>query len=266
MTNLTVKTSFNTTLSLESKTLGRRILAYFLDILFIFLYMFLMVRLLGAFDYDFFTAYGDDLNSVLWGIQSIIILPAMFYTLISETASGGYTLGKYIAGIKVVKIDGFQPSFVDYFIRWIFRMVDIYSLIIVSLAINEIVAMVFSIYSLGLVGLIAIVQSKHRQRIGDMVAGTAVIRSKVKQNIGITILKELSDDYEPKYAQVIKLSDNDARIIKETYDNAVQLNDTKLIKRLVKRLEEIMEIEAEGDPRAFIRDVLKDFNFYTQNM
>ncbi len=104
------------------------------------------------------------------------------------------------------------------------------------------------------------------QRLGDLVAGTAVIRAKVKQSINITILKEVAQDYTPKYPQVIKLSDNDARIIKETLENARKTNDVKLVRKLVQKLESIMGVQHEGDHGKWVDGVLKDFNYYTQNM
>ena len=180
--------------------------------------------------------------------------------------SGGYTIGKYAVGAKVIKINGFQPTFVDFFIRWIFRMVDIYFFFIVAIIFGGELSTIFSVYTIGLVGLMAISRSKSGQRIGDKIAGTAVIKSKVKHSMNITILKELSADYKPTFTQVIKLSDNDARIIKETYENAKTMNNTKLISKLVEKLEGVMNIKNTMDQRVFIETVLKDFNYYTQNM
>lgn len=266
MANLSVKTSFNTILSLQSDTLAKRILAFVLDVVVIGMYIYAVVQLMSIFNIDFDGTFGDDSSRVGWGLSSLFLLPIMFYTLTSETLSGGYTLGKYIAGIKVVKIDGFQPGFVEFFIRWIFRMVDIYAFILVAIAFGGVVGMVLSGYSTGLVGLITIVRSKKGQRLGDMIAGTAVIKSKVKQSMNITILQEVGQDYKPKYAQVLKLSDNDARIIKETYESAKKMNDVKLIRKLVEKLESVMGIKSKGEHGKFIDDVMKDFNYYTQNM
>ena len=76
----------------------------------------------------------------------------------------GQTFGKKIMKIRVVKIDGYQASFGDYFVRWIFRIVDVFS-------------------SGGVVGLITVIVSKNNQRFGGMVSGTAVISLKNKINI-----------------------------------------------------------------------------------
>jgi len=264
--NLNVKTSFNTILSLQSETLGRRILAFVLDLLVMAIYWFGLHYLLSLFKIDVNAFFGEDLSRVNWGWEAIISLPILMYTLVSETLSGGYTLGKYIAKIKVVKIDGFQPGFVEFFIRWIFRMVDIHFFYLLAALYGNFLSKIFSIYAIGLVGLIIIVRTKKGQRLGDLVAGTSVIKSKLKQSINITILKEVSNTYKPVYSQVLKLSDNDARIIKETFESARKMKDVKLIRKLVTKLEDVMGIKNTDKPAKFINDVLKDFNYYTQNM
>lgn len=237
-----------------------------LDVVVITVYWFGLHWLLSKFNIDFTTAFGEDAGRVKWGWDAVIALPILLYTLVSETLSGGYTLGKYIAKIKVVKIDGFQPTFVEFFIRWIFRLVDIYLLTLVAIVFQSLPLIIISVYTTGIVGLLVIVRSRRGQRFGDMVAGTSVIKSKLKQSINITILKEVADDYVPTYTQVLKLSDNDARIIKETFETARKMKDVKLIRKLVVKLESVMGIQNTDKPEKFINDVLKDFNYYTQNM
>ncbi|MGB1038094.1 MAG: RDD family protein [Bacteroidia bacterium] len=266
MANLSVKTNFNTKLNLEVDTIGKRVLAYFIDLAVLGLYLVFLVYLLSFFDFDLIESFGDDSSRVIWGWQSILMLPFMFYTLFSEVISGGYTIGKYLAKIKVVKVNGFQPTFVEFFIRWIFRTVDIYALIIISISFGGTVSNILSGYSVGLVGLITMARNKRGQRIGDIVAGTAVVKTKVQHSMNITIMKELKSDYQPTYPQVIKLSDNDARIIKDTYEGAKKMKDEKLIRKLVNKLEVVMKIKCDTTNRQFIETVLKDFNYYTQDM
>ncbi|MBR9861601.1 RDD family protein [bacterium] len=266
MLKLAVNTKFNTKLNLSVNTLGNRILAYILDIIAISLYLFLVVQILSTFDLSLGEAFDEDRGRILWGWYSLIMIPVMFYTLISETVSGGYTLGKYLTKIKVVKIDGFQPSFVDFFIRWIFRIVDIYIVIVLVILIDSNYVFAFAQVLTGLVALIVISRSKKGQRLGDLVAGTTVVKAKQVKNIDITILEELKEDYQPQYPQVLKLSDNDARIIKEAYRTAVKMKNQKLMHQLVDKLESVMGVKCDIDERRFVSTVLKDFNYYTQQM
>lgn len=266
MANLSVKTTFNTHLKLKADTIGKRILAYIIDVGVILLYVKLLDFFLSFFHVDLLDSFGSDASRIAWGWQSLAILPIMFYTLIWEVSTGGYTPGKYATKIKVVKVDGFQPTFVEFFIRWIFRMIDIYCLLIVAISFGNWVAGIFGFYTLGIVGLISMARNKRGQRIGDLVAGTSVIRTNVQHGLDITILKELSEEYKPTYSQVLKLSDNDARIIKETYENAKKNKNEKLIRKLVTKLEDVMGIKNDLPNRQFIDIVLKDFNYYTQDM
>jgi len=67
---------------------------------------------------------------------------------------------------------------------------------------------------------------------------------------------------------VIKLSDNDARIIKETFSSARVSKDYQTLIKLRKKIIEVVGIKdvKQGTDMEFIDVILKDYNFYTQNM
>ena len=120
---------------------------------------------------------------------------------------------------------------------------------------------------LSVVGLLTMIISKKTQRIGDMAAGTAVITLRNNITINHTILKEISSDYVPTYALVIKLSDNDVRIIKEAHDVAVKSADFEVINKLQYKIEKVTGIKSVSrSPLEFIDTILKDYNYYTQKM
>ncbi|MNF14687.1 hypothetical protein D3C80_2169970 [compost metagenome] len=57
------------------------------------------------------------------------------------------------------------------------------------------------------------------------------------------------------------------RIIKETYQKAAAKNDHEVIYKLVAKIESVTGIKNQsGNNSDFIRVILKDYNFYTQNM
>ena len=177
----------------------------------------------------------------------IITLPVHLYTLVCESLMEGQTFGKKIMKIRVVKIDGYQASFGDYFIRWIFRIVDIFS-------------------CGGIVGLITVIGSKNNQRFGGMVSGTAVISLKNQINISHTILENLQQDYVPEFPQVVLLSDNDMRIIKSNFQKAVVTYDKIILRQLANKIKEILKLEIdhrELTEKQFIDKIIKDYNYYT---
>lgn len=185
-----------------------------------------------------------------WSIGAIIFiitLPVHIYTLVLESIMEGQTVGKKLMKIKVVKIDGYQAGFGDYLMRWIFRLVDIYT-------------------NSGIVAILSMIISKNHQRLGDIATGTAVISLKNNVNISHTILEQLKEDYVPTFPQVILLSDNDVRIIKENFQKAVRADDRQIINRLTLKIVEILKLDPDSiklTQRQFISIVIKDYNFYT---
>jgi len=79
------------------------------------------------------------------------------YPLVSETFFRGRTIGKLAAGLRVVTLEAGPIGFREAFIRSIFQIIDILA-------------------SLGAVALVAGMTSQRSQRLGDLAAGTFVIR------------------------------------------------------------------------------------------
>lgn len=247
MTELQINTTQNVNINFTAASVGERILAYIIDWTIKIAYMIVTYQI--AFNLFEIDEKISDLDNWSQGaIIAIFLLPVFFYTLILETLLDGQTVGKRILKIKVVKIDGYQASLADFVIRWVFRIVDLNMMS-------------------GVVALIAIITSPKNQRLGDMTAGTAVINLKSKVNINHTILEELEDTYEPKYPNVIKLSDNDARIIKETFVTAKASRDYPTLIKLRKKIIEVVDIKVVNETdMEFIETILKDYNYYTQSM
>ncbi|WCO03649.1 RDD family protein [Psychroserpens ponticola] len=247
MVELQINTTQNVNINFIAASVGERILAFIID--WIIKIAYIVVTYQIVFNLLEIEALVEDMDH--WSQIAIYVsfyLPVVFYSLLFETLLDGQTIGKRIMKIKVVKIDGYQAALADYLVRWFFRIVDLNMMS-------------------GIVALIAIVTSKKSQRLGDMTAGTSVITLKNNVNISHTILEELDDDYIPTYPSVINLSDNDARIIKETYIRAKASRDYETLVKLRKKIVEVIELKNynESDMQ-FIDVILKDYNYYTQGM
>ena len=71
----------------------------------------------------------------------------------------------------------------------------------------------------------------------------------------------------PVYPEVIKLSDNDMRIIKDTFETCLQTKDFVTISKMRKKIIDVTGIKYNSNTDVeFMRTVLKDYNFYTRNM
>ena len=239
MSELQINTTQNVKINFTAAGVGERLLAFIIDSAIKIGYLLVLNWTFGAFENM------DEWSQI--AINTVLGFPVMFYTLALEALLEGQTIGKRALKIKVVKIDGYQASLSDYAVRWFFRIVDIY------------------IFGLG---FFVILFNKKLQRIGDMAAGTAVIALKDKVNISHTILENLKDNYKPTYPNVIKLSDNDARIIKDTFRTARVAKDYQTLIKLKNKLVEVVgikDIKQKSDIE-FIDVILKDYNYYTQNM
>jgi uncharacterized RDD family membrane protein YckC len=248
MVELQINTTQNVNINFTAASVGERILAYVIDWIIKIAYAIVIYQIMfKLFQIDDLVKDMDYWSQM--AIYVVFYLPAMFYTLIFETILDGQTIGKRIIKIKVVKIDGYQASLSDFVIRWFFRIIDLNMMS-------------------GVVALIAIIVSSKNQRLGDMTAGTSVIALKNKVNINHTILEDLKTDYMPTYPNVIKLSDNDARIIKDTFTTAKATRDYQTLIKLRNKIKEVVEIKAvkQSNDVEFIDTILKDYNYYTQNM
>jgi uncharacterized RDD family membrane protein YckC len=241
MSEISINTTQNVNINFQAANVGHRFLAYLIDLVMKICYAIVVNWLIiRPMNLEAFT-----LDS--WSIMSIYIilfLPVTFYSLVMETFMEGQTIGKKILNIKVVKIDGYQANFLDYLTRWVFRIIDV-------------------VMSWCLVGTVSILSSKIHQRLGDIAAGTAVISLKNDINISHTILEEIRDDYEPSYPQVVRFSDNDMRIIKETFLAATRNDDRETLAKLIRKIEEVSGIKAEGNAFKFVSTIIKDYNYYT---
>ncbi|SFW75119.1 Uncharacterized membrane protein YckC, RDD family [Sinomicrobium oceani] len=247
MAELQINTTQNVNISFTAASIGERILAYAVDMLIKIAYLVVMYQILfRLFQMDLILNGMDQWSQI--AVVLIFLLPFIFYTLLFESMLEGQTPGKRLLKIKVVKIDGYQASLPDYLIRWFLRIVDIDMMS-------------------GVIAIISIVASQKSQRLGDMTAGTSVISLKNKVTIDHTILEDIGEEYQPVYPSVIRLSDNDARIIKETFMSAKKSRDYKVMLKLKTKIEDVIQVKAtEPDVHAFIDRVLKDYNYFTQKM
>ncbi|WP_343643368.1 RDD family protein [Chryseobacterium sp.] len=245
MSQIAINTSQNVNINFTIAGIGERMLAFIIDLL-------IRIAYVVAILYLFFNIL--DLGYLLngldgWSIRAVYLVltfPVYIYPLVLESLMEGQTPGKKLMKIKVVKIDGYQASFADYMIRWVFRIVD------VSFA--------------GVVGLISMIVSKNNQRLGDIASGTAVISLKNNINISHTILENIHENYVPSFPQVIALSDNDMRIIKDNYTKALKADDRQIISKLSDKIKSILKLEIDPTKmteRQFIGVIIKDYNYYT---
>ena len=238
MDEFQIETAQNVGINQNVASIGDRMLGYLIDSAIILLYGIAAILLLTTLNMDM----GDT-----WAIYLLVSLPAFLYYVLLETFLDGKTVGKVLMKTRVVKLDGSKPSFSNYFVRWILRIVD------VALTSGGVAAFTILIKGNG-------------QRLGDIAAGTTVISEKQLLTIHDTLIKDIPADYVPTYSQVTVLNDKDMQTVKNLYDDALKNGHHNIILNLHHRLLKIMAIETNDKPVDFVATVIKDYNYYTQNM
>jgi uncharacterized RDD family membrane protein YckC len=240
METIKITTTQNVDLEYEAAGVGYRILATLLDGVFIGVYVVIIVLMCIQLGFNYFYESNQYLAATLIIILS---LPVMLYHFLSETFMNGQSLGKKVMKIKVVKLDGTQAGIGSYILRSLLRIIDIQLL-------N------------GLVALICIAASDKSQRLGDMAAGTTVIKMGSNLSLRNTILYRQVTDYKIVFEQVALLSDKDIGIIKEILEHSLANNKMDNLKALSQKVKTKMNVTTTLTDELFLKTVLLDYSHY----
>jgi uncharacterized RDD family membrane protein YckC len=135
---------------LDTRVTGRRVIQYIIDYLITGI---IASVILWAFDHG--RGAG---NTVLVAIGAIIDAAWYFwYWVYRPYRANGQSFGMQLLGLRVISKDGGRASMVQLLVRGVLLIVDT--------------------FLWGLVGLVTIVCSRYRQRVGDHAARTVVIRA-----------------------------------------------------------------------------------------
>lgn len=235
-----IQTAQNVTIEYEPADVGHRIGAAFVDLLVQGAYVVAIVLFMV------------NLNpSTLGGLGIIFFIlaysPLLFYHLLFEVFMDGQSIGKKAVNIKVVRLDGSQPTLGNYVMRWLLGLIE-------------------KNFFFGIIALITILVSGKGQRLGDMAAGTTVVRTSSKVSLADTIFVPTAVDYTPRYPQVVQLNDRDVAVIKEVIDSPTHAENEVMLRVLVDRVQGVMGVVADLPPLAFLRTVVNDYNHITSQL
>ncbi|GAB2525719.1 RDD family protein [Rufibacter soli] len=231
MDTIKIRTTQNVEVEYAIASIGDRILAYLVD---------------GAIYLGWMIVFG--LANVYLGLSGVwfilALLPIMFYHLLCEIFLNGQSLGKRAIDLKVVKLSGHAPSVSDYLLRWVFRLLDI------------------TLFS-GFIAIITIAVNNKGQRLGDIAAGTSVIKTTpVRRRNSFQV--KLEDNYQIVFPEVAVLSDKDMALLRKLLFKAIQYKNEVLLSRIAERTKEVMEVQAgEMSDRDFLKTVITDYHHLT---
>ncbi len=241
MQHVEIQTAQNVALQYEIAGAGDRILAYLIDLFIAGTYFILAILLLVA------VVSGLGVESSTLGVVFFLIIytPVLFYHLLCEVFLHGQSLGKKARNIRVMRLDGREPTLGNYILRWLLRAVDI------------------GVAS-GLVGLLSILATRHSQRLGDLAAGTTVVSLAKRRDLRETIFAHTPADYQVHFPQVDRLDEADIALTKETYNLLVADGRTPRARQageqLKRGLEARMGVATGLTPLELARTVLRDYN------
>lgn len=163
----------------------------------------------------------------------------------------GQTPGKRAMNLRVVKLNGNEPSFMDYFIRWSLRFIEIY-------------------LSSGVLAAIMINTTNLNQRLADIIAGTVIVKIKGTLSINSVDLLKINsqNNYEPSYPEVIIFSENDMLTIKKLVDRYLSIDNEShrlLVLETANKLSKKMGVTIqENKPELFLKTIIKDYVVLTR--
>ena len=162
---LIIETPERVALHFALASIGNRFLACAIDHALQVLTIILMVIAFSVFAN--YSSLGDQLSNAPKWVQAVLILIVFLilssYFAFFEWIWSGQTPGKRLLKLRVIREDGRPVTFWEAAVRNLLRVVDMQP------------APLFPFYSIGLVSVFI---SLSDQRIGDMVAGTVVVRER----------------------------------------------------------------------------------------
>lgn len=208
----------------------QRILAWMIDIIILMVYAAL-VSIVASF------------STVLWYILVFFVIA--FYHLAFEILNNGQSIGKLLLKIKVVTLHGRTAKAQDYFLRWIFRILEV-------------------TFTGGMMAILYITSTEKHQRIGDILAQTAVIKLKGDNHYDLGGLIKLgSQKREITYPKVTMYDDTDLMLVK---DAITRLNKSpsdenrKFVRTIADRIATDLEVNIKDIKRLnFLETVLLDY-------
>ena len=234
MSQIQIQTTQNVVLSFTPASVGDRILAHVIDWI-IFIAWFLIFALVHSSMSGFLSS--GKIGMVFFFI--IMLLPVMLYDLLFEVFMNGQSLGKRAINIRVLALDGTHPTLGAYIMRWMFRLVDT------------------GIFG-SMVALIVAAVNGKGQRVGDIAAGTVVV--KLKQIVSLKQLNQEKnqENYVPMFLEASLLSDRDVVTIRAVLKKAIDENNRLLVWEATQKVKQVIGVQSDIDDMKFLQQVLQD--------
>ncbi len=256
MSLIQIATAFNIDLEFEIAEFHKRLFAYIIDFVLLIIYLFSMKYLLYAgFNIDFEENMGLDIL--------VISVPLLLYSLLTELWMNGQTVGKKLMGIRVISLEGGEPTFGQYILRWITKFFEwpfLFGYIFFSKEALVLYTIITGIFGVAVAIIIAVTPKS--QRLGDLAAGTVVVNTRSKLSVLDTVFMDVNKtDYKVLFPDVMRLSDRDINTIKTVLTQASKRNTYDMCNRVAMKVKDVLKINTDMYPDQFLEKLLEDYNY-----
>ncbi len=256
MATVQINTAFNVGLDFEIAPFHKRLLAYAIDFALLLLYLYtIKFFLYDVIKLDSEAAVGLDII--------IVTLPMLFYSFITELLLNGQTIGKKIMHIRVISLEGGEPTIGQYLLRWITKFFE-WPFLFGYLYAVPIASFAYALYTcfLGIVVIIVILITQKNQRLGDLAAGTVLVDAKTNLSVADTIFINVNtNNYKVTFNEVMRLSDNDINTIKNVLTQAQKNHNHDICMRVEYKIKEVLKITSTLSSIDFLEKLLEDYNY-----
>lgn len=231
MQTISVLTTQNVAIQYPIASLGDRIAAYLVDLIIKVVYILVLVAIFVNIELE-----------IVWIYLAFMGLPWLLYHLAFEIFMNGQSPGKRMMNIQVVRLDGTQPTIGDYVLRWVFSLVDFYMLS-------------------GAIAVIFIAFSDRGQRLGDMVAGTTVVKLTAQREFTASeIFITPENNYVPSFPQVTQLESRDIELIQRALEAYTQFENSQPALMVADKIKALLGIQTDLPPIEFLYTIVRDYN------
>ncbi|MBL7861376.1 MAG: RDD family protein [Cyclobacteriaceae bacterium] len=234
MPTIQVRTTQNVFIHYPVASVGDRILGYLIDRIILIAFAIAVGTIF----------YNLEVNEQ-WIWIVVIGIPFILYSVLFEIFMNGQTPGKRVMNIKVIRLNGTPATVGDFILRWIFALID------------------FGVLG-GAIAVILVAAGGKGQRLGDIVAGTTVIKQVEQREITAQEVFVVAEkNYEPVFSQALQLTEHDIDLIQRALEVNRDLGNAKPMLAVTEKVKRQLGIQTDLPPVKFLYTLIKDFHHLT---
>jgi hypothetical protein len=112
----------------------------------------------------------------------------------------------------------------------------------------------------GAIAVLSIAISRNDQRLGDLAAGTTVIKEVTGEPLSVFSVEE---DHQPTFPEVTQLKDTDVDIIMRVIRTYRESGQLAPVQATAQKIKDLLQIDSDLRPLQFLYTVVRDYKHLT---